>query len=75
MRAHYLFTRETENFFVYEANVGKDKEIQSVYLPKNYIARIHNCTPPTELDIIISTRKAHHCNCEYCERRFVEKCE
>lgn len=66
MHARFKRTRETANFYVYEAQIPDSQSVQVIYLP-----RVLLVDPPDHLEIIIGTREIHRCNCEYCTRRTV----
>lgn len=65
MRANFLFIRETPNFMVYESNTS-DGNVQVIHLPKRLFHVADPCPPA--LDMIVSIRKPHFCNCEFCNR-------
>lgn len=65
METPVYYKRQTANYYIFEAPTTSEGEIQVIYLPK----RIFKFPDPIDsMNLILSKRKVHVCNCEYCTR-------
>ena len=74
MRASFKFVRDTRNFNVYETE--HENKIITIHLPKYLTGEKVDVAimAKTIIELCITEREIHKCNCQYCRRNWVD-CE